>query len=352
MEFEINEIKVDPASYRHYWFGIPGIGKSSTYRDFILRLYNNPRNGLLIVTGDESGHKALKNLQYKLAPDWDTFIEIVDYLVENKDSNDIRIVGMDTVDELIEIASKQVLYLHRIQKKENATSIKACFGGYGAGKRMVIDLVEAQIGRLDRAGYGMVFIGHSKFKDLTDKETDNQYQMLTSNLENDYHAIFANKCDIMCVMQVKRNIKDGKLMGEKRVMRFRASLDVDAKSRIAGLPDEVELSADNYVDAVETALKNLAGLDDTSFEDKKKEEVKVKNQESEKQIKKEIEKKYGSFKTVEEYVSATMEIAKNLGKEQADTMKAELTKNNLPTKISSITDIEIAKKVYALFNAE
>jgi len=353
MDFQINKIKLDPTSYRHYWFGVPGIGKSSTYRDLILKLYNNdPTKGLLIVTGEESGHKALDNLQFQQTVDWSSFVDTVDFLVEHKSENDIHVVGIDTVDELIEIAIKEVLNLHRIQKKEKATSIKAAFGGYGAGKRMVMDLIETQIGRLDRSGYCLIYIGHSKFKDLTNKETDEQYQMLTSNLENDYHALFANKCDVMCVMQIKRNIKEGRLTGEKRIMRFRASLDVDAKSRIAGLPEEVELSAENYLAAVSSTLKKLSGLSDKEYESRRIEEVNKRNESSENFIKQETEETYGTFDTVEEYKDAIMEIIGGLGPESRAQLKANLKAKGLPEKFTTLEDIKKLKLIYALANGK
>jgi len=68
---------------------------------------------------------------------------------------------------------------------------------------------------------GIVIIGHTKLKDVKEKNGD-EYQQLTSNLNADYDGIFANKADIVMTIAVEKNIDEAKrIKGTTRYMWFR-----------------------------------------------------------------------------------------------------------------------------------
>jgi hypothetical protein len=64
MKRELNQPTVSFEDYRHYWRGTPKIGKTTMWRDMVMKLYNNPYAGMLLSLGNESGYKALKIFRY------------------------------------------------------------------------------------------------------------------------------------------------------------------------------------------------------------------------------------------------------------------------------------------------
>jgi hypothetical protein len=350
--YAVNEIKINIENYRQYWLGTPGIGKTTGFRDMILKEYGDPKYGVLLSLGNETGYKSLKQLTYVECPDWFKFTEVVDDLVENKKNNEFKIVGLDTVDELVYIAQQQALYIHKVRNSgASATSIRSALGGWGAGKRYAIEQMVNQISRLERAGYALVYIGHTKFRDLTDKDSDSTYQMLTTNMENDYHAIFANRCDIMAMMYTKKTIKDEKLVGEQRLIRFRGNSTIESKSRISSLPEEIDFDIDLYLKTIKEALEKEAGiLDKAKAEELRKAERVEVQEKAQEFIEQDKESLYGEFSTLEEYRENMLKLAKSLSVEDSAEKKAELKRLSLPTSFSTIEDIEILKKIYKVLS--
>ena len=153
MKYILNEPKVALESFRHYLRGVKKGGKSTLFRDLILEYYGDPKYGLMIAPGNETGFKALDRLYAIEALTWEDFCDVVDDLVLHKEDNEFKIVAIDTVDELISIAEDKVLKIHYQRKGEKAATINAALGGYGAGKKMVRKLINDKIKELESAGY-------------------------------------------------------------------------------------------------------------------------------------------------------------------------------------------------------
>ena len=79
-------------------------------------------------------------------------------IVENKDDNNFKFICFDTVDELIELAKKEVVRLDYRDSGEKK-KFNACFGGYGEPRRQVQILIDAIMTKLEDCGYGLY--GHS-----------------------------------------------------------------------------------------------------------------------------------------------------------------------------------------------
>ena len=141
MKYELNKIKVVLENYKHLLRGPAKLGKTTLYRDLILEAYGTPEAGLLISPSNETGFRAIDNLYAQEAPTWKAFVEVVDDLVDNKADNNFKIICIDTVDALIEIATDRVLQMHYQQKGERATSLNAALGGYSAGQNKVSELI-------------------------------------------------------------------------------------------------------------------------------------------------------------------------------------------------------------------
>ena len=271
--FKKNKVKCDIGSYIHYWRGIKKVGKTTLFYNLVLEQYGSPEKGCLVSIGDEIGFNALDELIYAEAPDWGTFVEVIDELVENKAEVEFEIIGLDTADELIKLAKEEVKRLHKKQKGE-AKEFNACFGGYGAPRDMVVELVDEQLARLRKAGYGIIIIGHTKLRDVKEKNGD-EYQQLTSNLSSDYDGIFANKADIVMTISVEKNINENKhIDGTTRYMWFRSDGFVDAGGRFSKMPERIEYGAKNYIEAFEAGVRGAMNtpVDETEIKKRKAEE--------------------------------------------------------------------------------
>lgn len=281
-EYRKNEVKVDIASYMHYWRGIKKIGKSTAFRDIIIEAYGDTKYGLLVEIGEESGHKALSDVYFDEATNWKTFREINDDLVKNKKDNEFKIICWDTVDKLVDIAINEVLRLHLVKKASPAESLNAALGGYGAGRAKATELIEGEIARIRRAGYGLIVIGHTKIKDIKEK-TGEEYQQLASSLNADYDAIFANIADIVMTISTDKSIETkeigektvGTLTGVTRYMHFRDNGYIDCGSRFNSMPDKVEFGVKNYLDAFKQGVLGamVKPITEKELEKRQKDEV-------------------------------------------------------------------------------
>ena len=313
-----NEVKVDIASYFTYVRGQKKIGKSTLFKDLVNYIGKGDMNkGLLISCGDENGYKALNGLMVAVASDWSEFVELVDELVENPEDNDFKYIAIDTVDELINIAIKEVFRLHKRQYGEVCESLNSALKGYGAGRAKVKELVSEQIARL-KTGYGLFCIGHTKLRDVNEKGMNEAYQQLTTSLPFDFDSIFADKADIIATISVDKEIIDieeigkdkkkvGSIGGITRWIHFRDdNFNVDCGARFKDIVDKVELSAENFIGAIEEAIKKASGKSDTEIKTKVLEEETERSEAVKKLSEKENEVDESTNKKLIDYITSNL----------------------------------------------
>ena len=268
-EYKRNQVKCDIGSYIHYIRGIKKVGKTTLFYQILKEQYGDLSKGLLISVGDEIGYQALDDIIYDQPETWQELMEIVDDLVENRKDTDFELVCLDTADEIIKLAMQEVKRLHRVKTGKKA-EFGACFGGYGQPRLKVQELVDDLLAKLRKAGYGIFIIGHTKIKDVKEKNGD-EYQLLTSNLNMDYDGIFANKADIVSTIVVERTIDEDKhIDGTTRYIYFRTDGFVDAGGRFAEMPEKVEYGAKEYIEAFETGVKKAINKKISDSEIKKR----------------------------------------------------------------------------------
>lgn len=350
-QYKTNEVKVDLASYRHYWRGEKKVGKTTLFYDLMMKLYGDPSYGLELSVGNERGFKAIDGMVYDEAPNWETLIEIVDDLIENKADNHFKFICFDTVDELVEIAKKEVI---RLDKKKTGTlhSFNACFGGYGEPRQKVQSLINNIMTRLEDAGYAMIWIGHTKYKDVKEKNGDS-YQLLTSNLSSDYDGIFADKADICMMINVEKDIDDGIVQGSNRYMWFRGDGFVDCGGRFPDIEQKVDFSVDNYVRVVSEAIKKSIKskkVDDKYIAEKAKQEQEEKeryyNEHKEDLMEEDsiaVSEKKEEF--IKELKTKIKEILSDLSSEDKQAKRKALKEAGLPDQWSKITDVDVLNKI-------
>ena len=285
MKYKTNTVKCDIGSYIHYWRGIKKSGKTTLFYELVKKQYGDLNKGLLIAIGNEIGYQALDGLVYAETPTWADLMEVVDDLVENKTDNEFEIIGLDTADELIKLAKQEVIRLHK-KKTGNVVEFNAALGGYGSGRDKVNELVDDILARLRNAGYGLVIIGHTKIKDVHEKNGDT-YQKLGSNLNEDFDNIFANKADIIMVIYTEKEIDESKHISDvQRYMYFRTDGFVDAGGRFTNIPARVPYGADEYISAFEQAVKGAinGNISDKEIENRKQSEKKEREESAKKYV--------------------------------------------------------------------
>lgn len=288
MPFKMNTIKYDLTSYPQYVImGERGIGKTTFFRDLVIKVYGSAEAGLLISCGGESGYHALDNLQVEEAREWTKelgypekddgvpeeewtrgFVEIIDDLVFNKNQYKIKLVCFDTADELYKMAEARVMTEQKNKNGSYPESINAALGGYGRGPKRAIDLVVEQKDRLLAAGYGVFIISHVKIKDKVDPLTGDVYEQYTNNMNGNYFSAIADSAQMVVNIVNEMNIAGGQTLdknGKKtagkvesatRMMYFRQTGLVDAKSRFPQLPEKLPLSVDSFMEAFKEGVKN------------------------------------------------------------------------------------------------
>lgn len=358
-QYKTNEVKVDLANYRHYWRGVKKIGKTTLFKDFILKLYGDLNYGLLLEMGNEEGQKALDGVVYDIVPDWSTLSEIVDDLIENKEDNSFKFIAFDTVDELVKIGQKEIIRQDWLKTREKH-EFNACFGGFGAQREKLTTLIDDIMTRLSRAGYGLVWIGHTKYKTINEKNGDS-YEQLTSNLNTDYDGIFANKADIVMMINAEREIENGKVVDTQRYMWFRGDGFVDAGGRFTNIEQKVEFSVDNYVRVVTEAIKHSitsAKVDDSYLAEKAKKE-RAAMEEYYQEHKAELSsaeafEDANTPKSPEDMVATICEIMRGMTQAEKDVKIKELTSAGLasnPTALKKISDVAVLSQILDIVKA-
>ena len=301
MAFKKNKVKVDLRSYPPYLImGERKVGKSSLMYE-LAKLNYSLDEMLLISMGDEKGYHSLDGILYEECTKWSKvaknedddrgFIQVVKDLVENIKDHGIKMVVIDTLDTLIDVGTEEVLNQHRVEKGTVCKSLNDAFGGFQRGRDRLVDMLKKQIHLLDKAGFAVFILAHTKNKDKTDPLTGEKYEMLTNNLRADLYSPIADSCQMIVNIAIERQIEEGIQVGEKRFMHFRNNGLIDAGCRFNDVPDKLELSAENFMKAFEQGVKSsMSG--NTNIEQAKKEEEQAieKNIEKAQEVVKEIEK--------------------------------------------------------------
>lgn len=294
MAIKRNKVKLNLGSYPPMLImGERKVGKSTLCYNLAELVYSLDEM-LLISLGKEKGYKHLDDVQYEEARVWTKkedpetgergFIQIVDDIVKNNNEYGLKMVVIDTLDELYSIGTDEVLRQHRIEKGQPCKSLNDAFGGFNRGKDRLVGIVSEAIDRLDRMGIAVFILAHTKWKEKSDAMTGEKYEILTNNLRADLYSEIANSCQIIANITIDRIIEDGKQVGEKRYLNFRSNGMIDCGGRFTDLPEKLELSAENFMKAFEIGVKSSMRNKISDYE------LEMAKQEEEKELEIEAEK--------------------------------------------------------------
>ncbi len=242
----IHKIEADIKNAYIYLRAVRKWGKTTTWKNIILQKYNGDASrGLLIQVGNEHGITMLDNVNATHVSTYKDLVQLKEWLIKEKgNEHNIEMLCFDVVDELPEIFDKEIIKLHAIENPNKpCKSIKSCFGGYNAGVEMSANKIKTYMEDLKAAGFGIICIGHTKMKAISDRATteDEKWMTLTGTLSSNYESAIADVCDIVLTGNIEREFEskgegeDAKnyLVSEERRLYFRGTELIAAGSRFA-----------------------------------------------------------------------------------------------------------------------
>ena len=210
--------------------------------------------------------------------------------------------------------------------------------------------------RLEDSGYGIIWIGHTKYRTVNEKNGDS-YDMLTSNLSSDYDGIFANKADVVMMIDIEKDIEDSLVQGTQRYMWFRGDGFVDAGGRFSQIEQKVEFSVDNYIKTVSDAIRaeiKSHKADDKYMAEKAKQEQKEKeefyqaNKEKLMNEDPDLDEYENNLKLCEDLKAEIKTAINAADTETKKKLQAKLKEANLPIKYQQVTDTETLAKILSI----
>lgn len=369
-----NHVKLDILAYNAMLLGESKCGKTTLIKEVCEKVAGED-GYLFIETGSERGADGIENINYINCPKWNMdydefsnsagFADVCEDIIENKttDYPNLKVVVWDTYDHLIDIAEEESIRLWNKEcratghPEKAVKTINGAWGGFGKGEKKAISLMLDMMARLRMVGVSTIVIGHVKTKDVADVVTGETYQILTSDQQQNYFNAIKKNLHFLGLAYIDRTIakektgkknivtkKDevvGKIKDETRKIKFRDdSYAVDSGSRFADIVSEINLDADEYIEALTNAILAEQKKSGVSLDKVKKEQAKERKAE-EKRIA-EAEKAKKSEKATGEVVSEILEYLK-ANKSDMDIVKPimaatrELGYEN-PSKIDNMKD--------------
>lgn len=351
-----NKVSLNPLDANICLLGLPKIGKTTIMKEIAEKLVGE--NYLFLEMYRENGAKYIEDIIYEDVPDWDTFVEIVDDIVENRttDYADLKVVFLDTLDNALQLAEQESI---RLWNKENpakrTTAINAAWGGYMKGQDKAMELLQEQLFRLRTVGVAFSVIGHVRQTTITDPITNESYQQITSDVSQRYFNQLKKNIDLVGIAYIDRELTKNKVNGkevstvksETRKIKFRDdNYTVDSGSRMSQICSEINFDADEFIEAMRNALEAEVKKGGKSIEDRRvenaKEEAENMKRLAEAEVKAKSEKKLDEIKAeiVEFFVK---------NKTEVDVVKPvlEICKKNGFNNPNEIDDIDVAKTVLA-----
>lgn len=269
-----NHVSLNPLDANICLLGLPKIGKTTIMKEIAEELVGED-GYLFLEMYRENGAKYIEDIVYEDVPDWDTFVEIIDDIVENKTSDypDLKVVFIDTIDNALLLAEQESI---RLWNKENpskrTTAINAAWGGFMKGQDKAMELFQDQLFRLRTVGVAFSVIGHVRNTTVTDPVTGDTYQQLSSDVSQRYFNQLKKNLDLVAIAYIDRDIVKertgrknvvtgadefvNKVASEVRKIKFRdSSYCVDSGGRMSQIVDEINFDAHEFIEAMRNALE-------------------------------------------------------------------------------------------------
>lgn len=285
------EVNINPLSYNIGLAGLSGVGKSTLIKNVCEKLVGED-GYLMLDIGRESGHDCINGIISETVRDWDELTEVIDDIVENRttDYKDLKVVVFDTLDEAFVLSDNEAIRQHNLKHPDKRVdTINSVAGGFGKGLDASIDLMLEQLFALKNVGISFIVILHTKTKDIEDAITGQTYQTITANMPQRYFNAIKSKLDVLGVAYIdreiikeklnrsdpvtKKELTRNKVVTESRKIAFRSDeYNLDSKCRFPEIVSDIPLDADEFIKAIEDAIKVEQGKSGKTFEQSQKEQ--------------------------------------------------------------------------------
>lgn len=285
-----NVIDLHWYNYNIMLMGLSGWGKTTLVKNMCEKALGD--DGYLFAeVGREEGADAIAGINYvntpKMKMDYDEitnsvgFLNLIDDIIENKetDYSNLKVLVVDTYDQLKWIAEKEIIRQYNKKSETKIESIGQAYGGYMRGEDRADDLIIDALWSLKEVGVHFFLIGHIKLKEVTDAESGMTYMKLTSDVSARSFDKIKNKLHFLGVGCYDRDYKVRKVKGkdknfistEDRKITFRDdNFAIDSKSRFADIIDEIPYGEDEFIKAMEDAIKAEANKDGSTVKAREK----------------------------------------------------------------------------------
>lgn len=370
-----NHVKVDPTAYSFMLLGEPKIGKTTVLKEVAEKLVGE-EGYMFVELGRERGADAIESISYINCPEWsmdydeDTnsvgWIDLVDDICDNKTTEypNLKLILMDTYDQYINISQTESLRLfNKDNPDKRAKTLNGAWGGFGAGDKKTIELMFEQIDRLNEVGVKVWWVGHVRNKAVTDITTGDSYEVLSSDQQQNYFNALKKNLHFLGLAYVDRQIikeKTGRknvvtkkdeeksvVKEESRKIKFRDdSFVIDCGSRFKDIVDEIDLDADQLINAMTEAIKSEIAKGSTSYEDSKKAEEAAEATKLKEIAKAEKAKK--AQKSVDEIMKKVLAFVKENKSNMAAIKPIVDRCKEAGVKPTEVTDMDLAKELLAM----
>lgn len=284
-----NHVSLNPLDANICLLGLPKIGKTTIMKEVAEKLVGD--GYLFLEMYRENGAKYIEDIIYEDVPDWGTFVEIIDDIVDNRmtDYSDLKVVFLDTLDNALQLAEQESI---RLWNKENpakrTNAINAAWGGYMKGQDKAMELLQEQLFRLRSVGIAFSVIGHVRQTTITDPITNESYQQITSDVSQRYFNQLKKNIDLVGIAYIDRELVKNKINGkevstvksESRKIKFRDdNYTVDSGSRMSQICSEIDFDADEFIKAMTDALEAEVKKCGKSVDERQKEDAKRESEE-------------------------------------------------------------------------
>lgn len=276
-----NVVSKNIFDYNIMLLGEAGVGKTTIMAN-VMRKFCSDDQYVVLQIGKEDGCKAISGLMWDSIPTWKDFKTFVNEVVTNReDWGTLRCVVIDTIDQLIDIATPAVIKewnQSNMGKKDftPAKTLNQSWGGFGKGDEYLMSMILDQIWKLKSVNVSVFIVGHTRRRDNVDPVSGLTYSTMTASIPlKDFDAL-KTKMDIVSIAYIDREMtskefgrenimthKKGtitEVSNEARKIAFRSSAYVlDSKSRFPDIIDEVPMDSNAFVQAIQDAIDAAAG---------------------------------------------------------------------------------------------
>ena len=318
--------KVDLQSYNVLIAGGFKAGKTRLWKEVMeLHYPDEPEAGLLLAFEPGYNTWELESVVPMHDYDWRFFKnEVVKGLLEEaKTSRVTKVIGIDTADRMMDMATEYILEEMSKKYGKKFTSLQEITESVKGenGYILLKNEVWKQIDLLKNAGYGFFWLAWTKEKETTTID-GLKYNSVELKMSKTGADIFESQADLICCLfsEVKVLDKDGNELDEnlkdkkgrdlasnfhttETYMYFRPSNYISiAGGRFTELPEKVPYSAEAFMKVFEDAVKGQLKKTKKSVEELKNEEVEKREEKAKEFVEKVENDPKELFEKIEEII--------------------------------------------------